>query len=349
MTSKKSDTPLGRAKSCCCLALPKSSTYLKLCPVCHRNYPLEAVTCELDGSRLHRVCVTAESPQIGQVVGGIELRTLVALGNSSEVWEGARRDDGRLVIVKLLHFQRHDMEAVCDLCSRFFREAAAVSAIGHPNIVTLLDHGLDPATGQAFLVFEHLTGETLVDASRRWRMPRDFSVALEVSIQITEGLRQVHQLGIIHRDLKPSNIFLSLGPAGVRVKILDFGLAKIRNTPHLATLTRDMAYGTPAYLSPEQARGEEPDEATDIYCLGVLMFELFTGKLPFTGKPMRLILAHLQKSPPDPILLQPELPPPLAQVILTCMAKDKKSRYHDMAQLQTALRACVLSTPVRQP
>ncbi len=266
-----------------------------------------------------------------------------------------RRSDSRRVILKLLRFLTDDLDAVRDLCSRFFREATAVSSIGHPNIVALLDHGLDTETGQAFLVFEHLSGETLISALRRWSMPRDLISGLDVAIQITEGMKQVHRLGIIHRDLKPANVFLETTPAGPRVKILDFGLAKIRNTPHLATLTREMMYGTPAYLSPEQARGEEPDEATDIYCLGVLMFELFTGKLPFNGKPMQLILAHLQKAPPDPHQIHPELSPELARLILKCMHKDKLQRYPDMAQLQVALQIIkdqhlqAATTSVEQP
>jgi len=326
--------------------LPEAPTYLKLCPVCHRNYPATVETCELDGNRLHRVCVAPCPPQIGQIVGDFELKSRVSPGTCSEVWEGLRKSDGLPVIVKLLRFHMYDMEAVADLCSRFFREAMAVSSIGHPNIVALLDHGLDSANGQAFLVFENLAGQTLVSALRQWQMPRDLMLGLEVAVQIAGGMAQVHKLGIIHRDLKPSNIFLETTPTGVRVKILDFGLAKIRNTPHLATLTRDMMYGTPAYMSPEQARGEEPDETTDIYCMGVMLYEMFTGKLPFGGKPMNLIQAHLQKTPPDPTSVAPGLPPDLAQIILTCMRKEKNKRFTNMSHLQDALRTV---TVVGQP
>lgn len=349
MTSKRPETPLGRARTCSKLAIPVPPTHLKLCPVCHRNYPPEAEACEVDGNRLHRVCLAPVLPQAGTIVGSFELQSRIAPGICSEVWDGVRRSDGRRVILKLLRFLTDDLEAVRDLCSRFFREATAVSAIGHPNIVALLDHGLDGETGQAFLVFEHLTGETLISALKQWSMPRDLMIGLDVAIQITEGMRQVHLLGIIHRDLKPANVFLEASPEGPRVKILDFGLAKIRNTPHLATLTREMMYGTPAYLSPEQARGEEPDEATDIYCMGVLMFELFTGKLPFNGKPMHMILAHMQKAPPDPARVHPGLSPELSRIILKCMQKEKSQRYPDMSQLQKALRDFAASTFGNQP
>ena len=339
MTPKKPEPPRGLARPCTQVTYPETTAYLGLCPVCHRNYPPGVATCEMDGNRLHRVCVAPGCPQTGQIVGDIELIIRIAPGSCSEVWEGLRSSDGRSVIIKLMRFHTHDMDAVADLCSRFFREAAAVSAIGHPNIVALLDHGLDPSSGQAFLVFEHLAGMTLVSAMRHWRMPRDLALGLNVAVQIAGGMTQVHRLGIIHRDLKPSNIFLESSPAGNRVKILDFGLAKIRNTPYLAALTRDMMYGTPAYLAPEQARGEDPDETTDIYSLGVLLYELFTGKLPFSGKPMNLIQAHLQKLPPDPTRIQPGLPPELARIILRCMEKDKSLRYQSMALLQEALLA----------
>ncbi len=337
MTSKRPDPPLGRARACTRLPSTGREEFLRLCPACHRTYPAGTINCELDGSRLHRVCVAPRCPQTGLALGGYELVARVAPGVCSEVWEGVRTTDGLPVILKLLRFLTGDMDAVRDLCSRFFREAAAVSAIGHPNIVRLLDHGLDPATGQAYLVFERLTGRTLVEAMRAWRMPRDLAAGLAVARQITAGMEQVHRMGVIHRDLKPSNIFLEDGNEGPRVKILDFGLAKIRNTKHLATLTRDMTYGTPAYLAPEQARGQEPDEAADLYALGVLLFELATGRLPFTGPPMSLIQAHLQKAPPDPCQLRSGLPPELGRLILKCLQKDKSRRYSDMGALGEAL------------
>ena len=349
MTSKRPDPPLGRARACTRLPAVGRDDYLRLCPACHRTYPAGTTHCEVDGGRLHRVCVAPQCPQTGLRLGGYELGDRVAPGVCSEVWAGIRLADGLPVILKLLRFVTGDMDAVRDLCSRFFREAAAVSAIGHPNIVRLLDHGLDPASGQAYLVFERLTGRTLVAAMRTWGMPRDLAAGLAVTRQIAAGMAQVHRLGILHRDLKPSNVFLEDGPDGPRVKILDFGLAKIRNTPHLATLTRDMTYGTPAYLAPEQARGEEPDETADIYALGVLLFELVTGRLPFTGTPMHLIQAHLQKAPPDPCQLRPDLPPELGRLILKCLRKDKSQRYADMGALGEALDAILGSLDAVPP
>jgi eukaryotic-like serine/threonine-protein kinase len=347
MNPKKPEPPFGKTRPCTRPPVAAAQPYLRLCPACHRAYPAEATRCELDDCRLHRVCFSPRGPQAGQVLGDFELVSRLALGASSEVWEGLRRADGLPVILKLLRFFTHDMDAVADLCSRFFREAAAVSAIGHPHIVRLLDHGLDTDTGQAYLVFERLSGRTMQEVLRGWRMPRDLGTGLDVARQIASGMEQVHRLGIIHRDLKPSNVFLEDTAAGPHVKILDFGLAKIRNTPHLATLTRDMMYGTPAYLAPEQARGEEPGEASDVYGLGVMLFEMFTGKLPFLGTPMQMIAAHLHKPPPDPLRLQPGLPRELGDLILRCLQKSASQRYPDMASLAASLAA--IPTPLPDP
>ncbi len=349
MSPKKPEPPFGKTRPCTRPPVAAAQPYLRLCPACHRTYPAGDAVCEQDGCRLHRVCFAPLGPQPGQVLGDFELVSRLSLGVSSEVWEGVRRADGYPVILKLLRFFTHDMDAVADLCSRFFREAAAVSAIGHPHIVSLLGHGLDTGTGQAYLVFERLAGRTLQEALRAWRMPRDLATGLDVARQIASGMEQVHRLGIIHRDLKPSNVFLEDTAAGPHVKILDFGLAKIRNTPHLATLTRDMMYGTPAYLAPEQARGEEPGEAADVYGLGVMLFEMFTGKLPFFGTPMQMIAAHLQKPPPDPRRHKPGLPRELSDLILRCLEKSGSRRYPDMASLGAALAAVPTPPPAPIP
>lgn len=339
MTEKKPDSQL---KCLSCLQTSSAAravpAYVRLCPSCHRLYDENVRFCEADESKLVRVNPRGQSMYENQCVKDYVLQKLIGIGCSSEVWMAVDRRSGRKVAIKLLRVYGQDPAAVLDSCIRFFREAKAVSALGHPNIIELLDHGLNAESGQAYQVFELLSGQPLAACIRQWRMPHDLASVLTVAIQVADGMARVHAAGILHRDLKPSNLYVVEKDGRLHVKILDFGLAKFRDTSTLVTITQNMAVGTPAYLSPEQAQGEALTEGSDIYNLGVVLFEMLTRKLPFRGQPMQLLQSHVSKPVPDPRTIAAWIPEELAQIVMTALEKESASRFPDMVRFASALR-----------
>lgn len=237
---------------------------------------------------------------IGQTLAGrFRLVELLGSGGMGEVYVAEHVTLGRRYAIKLLHAE---IEADPIVAERFRREAQATSRLDHPNIVTISDFG-KTESGQLYLVMEYIQGKNLYEVIEEFapgRLPLRRS--LNILAQVVRAVGAAHEAGVIHRDLKPDNTLLSLGPAGDDiVKILDFGLAKIVVEADLTALTKQgEVFGTPAYLSPEQALGVEIDHRTDIYSLGVMAYELCAGRLPFIAKSLpRLFIAH-QKEVPQP-------------------------------------------------
>ena len=218
---------------------------------------------------------------------------------------------GRPVALKFLPDEfANDRAAV----ERFRREARAVSALNHSNICTL--HDIDTSEGQPFLVMEFLEGETL--RQRIQKEPLSLEDLLNLSIQVAEALDTAHAGHVVHRDIKPANIFIT---ARGQIKIMDFGLAKIENArpvelgPDAPTIAMDLvtspgsAMGTVAYMSPEQARGEELDARTDLFSFGVVLYEMVTGKSPFQGTNTAVTFVAILHDPPVPVTkLRPDAP-----------------------------------------
>lgn len=279
---------------------------------------------------------------VGTVVGGrFRVQELLGEGASGEVYVAEHADLGRSYAIKVL---KETVEADGTMVERFRREARAAGRLDHPNIVYISDFGR-MEDGRLYLVMEYVPGVTLQDALKATpgrKMPR--SRALEILRQTAGALNAAHAANVVHRDIKPSNLLLSAAPGGGdRVKILDFGLAKIMIESELTALTgRGEMFGTPAYMSPEQARGDPIDAKTDLYALGILGFELLTGRLPFLSKSIpHMMLSHQRDPVPDPQSLlgpdEPPLPAELTAIILQCLAKEAGHRPRSAAVLVNAI------------
>ena len=229
---------------------------------------------------------------------------------------------------------------------RFRREAEIVTDLGHPNIVEVLDF-YETRDGRVCTVMEYLEGEDLAAVLKREGKLQPWQV-VEIATQVGSALRAVHEKGIVHRDLKPANIFISSGAAGgLRVKVLDFGISKIRDS---SSLTGDrMVLGTPHYMAPEQAEGKvgELDHRTDIFALGTLCYEMLSGRLPFEAPSLLGVIRKICDKPHPKLSSQmPGLGPDVDQVIDQALAKDKKERYPRADLFVVALKVALEASPI---
>jgi serine/threonine protein kinase len=255
-----------------------------------------------------------------------------------------RAEDLKLKREVALKFLPEDLTRDRAAVERFEREAQSAAAISHPNICTV--HEIGEFGSSPYIAMELLEGETL--KHRITNKPVALDTLLEWAIQITEGLNAAHVRGIVHRDLKPANLFITnIGQA----KILDFGLAKLHSERKSAvaaasetTMTAvetnpGHTMGTPAYMSPEQARGEQLDARTDLFSLGVVIYEMATGKLPFEGTGTAAVMASILRDIPEPaIRINPELPPELGRIISKALEKDRDLRYQSATELRGDLK-----------
>jgi serine/threonine-protein kinase len=239
------------------------------------------------------------------------------------------------VAVKILH---PSVGARADLVMRFRREAETIAALDHPNIVRIFDFQT-PEGEPAFLVMERLHGEPLGDTIVK---EGQFTAerAAFVASQVLSALSAAHAANVVHRDLKPDNVFL-INMSGLRdiVKLLDFGVAKLMNAPTDDKLTQTgSVLGTPAYMSPEQARGAGVDHRSDLYAVGCLMYEVLTGGAPFVAENYNALLFEIQKGVPTPLeVLRPDLDPALVSVITRAMAKNPSERFQTADAMENAL------------
>jgi serine/threonine-protein kinase len=275
----------------------------------------------------------ARPPQPGDLIDGrYELEELVGSGGMSSVFRARDLQLDRRVAVKILHeHYLSDPEYV----ARFRHEARAVAQLSHPNIVTVIDRGEDG--GRQYIVFEHVEGENLKElVARNGRLP--LRRALELALAVANGLGFAHEHGLVHRDVKPQNVLLSQEG---EVKVTDFGIARSLDVEHGVTQTGTVL-GTGEYLAPEQASGGRISPATDVYSLGVVLWELLAGDVPFSGKSfVAVALRHVNEPPPDLRQVRPDASPRLAAAVDRALAKDPSRRFPSMAALAAELRACL--------
>nr|WP_269205262.1 Stk1 family PASTA domain-containing Ser/Thr kinase [Motilibacter aurantiacus] len=274
--------------------------------------------------------------------GRYQLGELIGHGGMAEVHRALDVRLGRVVAVKML---RPDLARDPAFQTRFRREAQSAASLNHPAIVAVYDTGEDYVADARvpYIVMELVEGSTLREllASGRRLLPER---ALEIASGVLSALDYSHRHGIVHRDIKPANVMLT--PRG-DVKVMDFGIARsVAETS--ATMTQTSAViGTAQYLSPEQARGEHVDARTDLYSTGCLLFELLTGRPPFTGEsPVSVAYQHVREEPPVPSSFDPGIPPAADAVVLTALAKDREQRYQTAAQMKADVDRARAGGPV---
>jgi serine/threonine-protein kinase len=315
---------------------------MRECPRCGRCYPESVARCEGDQSAL-----TMFQPIPYVIDGKYRLDWLIGRGGMGAVYQATDLGLRRQVAIKVMKPELLTVEGALE---RFQREAQAAARLTHPNIIVVYEFGPLPG-GSAYLATELLRGESLHNELQQYHRLAPQQVAA-IMRQVGAALHVAHQAGIIHRDLKPANIMLcKTGDDEETVKLLDFGLAKLRVEPgELTELTRPgTAMGTVQYMSPEQARGEPVDARTDIFALGVIVYELLTGEHPFPGKTQMEILAAIQHLPPRSLRdVWPEAPETLEAVIVRCLAKKPDDRYPSVGAFSRELAQVLSEVVVRE-
>jgi serine/threonine-protein kinase len=278
--------------------------------------------------------------QVGDIVADkYRVEQLLAAGGMGLVVAARHETLGQAVAIKFL-LGEGDIESKAE---RFLREARAAARIESPRVCRVFDVGTLPS-GVPFMVMEHITGHDLAQELKA-RGPMPVAEAVDVMLQALEGLAEAHSVGIVHRDLKPSNLFLSIKPGRPReMKILDFGISKLAPNALAEDTEEDLTgtaamLGSPRYMSPEQIKSaKHVDARTDIWSMGVILYQLLDGKSPFSGTTMGETISKVLLHEPPPITsLRADVPPGLAQIIGRCLQRNRDQRYSNVAELALAL------------
>lgn len=283
-----------------------------------------------------------EDKFIGKTLpGGYYILDLISVGGMGRVYRAEQAALGRTVAVKIIHPHLLSDE---NSALRFMTEARAASQLNHPNSVAVFDFGRTE-DGQPYLVMEYLRGKDLALVAYE-DGPLPFQRIVGVLRQVLTALAEAHDLGIVHRDLKPENIIVEpQRRGGDHVKVVDFGLAKVQAKSAAPSVTSPgIVCGTPDYMAPEQGRGEMIDGRSDLYAVGVILFQLLTGRVPFEAEgPTQTVMMHLSVPTPDPRQVAPErnIPAALVEVVFKAMEKDPSRRYQDASEFAEALKVAL--------
>ncbi len=254
-----------------------------------------------------------------QEIGAYRIVSQLGRGGMATVYKAYHASLDRYVAIKVL---RSDLQSNPEFLARFKREAKIIAKLDHPHIIPVYD--IEEVEGALYLVMRFVEGLTLREALNRFKKPLSTPAMMHIMRPVTDALAYAHQKDILHRDVKPSNIMLG---SDDNVYLMDFGLA-LSGSEGASVASKGPVMGTPFYLSPEQAKGESLDQRTDLYSLGIVLYELLTAKLPFTGETYDAVVYHqLFTLPPLPSKINPLITPALEQVVLKALAKEKKDRF----------------------
>ena len=311
------------------------------CPTCKEIFPNGAF-CAKDGTALVE---REQTSLVGQVLADrYRIVRLLGEGGMGQVYEAQHLNINKRFAIKML---RPEVIGSTQSLQRFRQEAWAASSIGHENIVEIDDFATLPS-GQVYLAMEFLDGQSLAERIRDGA-PLQIEQAVAIMIAVAQGLAAAHDKGIVHRDMKPENVFLARKGGRVVAKILDFGIAKMTGGDEPSNLTRTGAiFGTPLYMSPEQAKGKPADGRADVYALGVILYELITGSVPFGGdSSVEILSQHIGAAPVRPTELAPQrgISPALEALVLRALEKEPEARFASMATLASELEAVAATLP----
>jgi serine/threonine protein kinase len=314
---------------------------MKKCPQCGKEFETTNTLCPFDGAVLKK----AENTLLGTTLADkYRIEERISEGGMGTVYRGTHVLMDKTVAVKVLH---PTLAADDKIVARFSREAKAASRISHPHALSVTDFG-ESDNGIVFLVMEYLSGQTLKDVIRQ-DGPLPLARAVEIMRQVSSALDAAHAQGVVHRDLKSDNIMLvDLDSHSDWAKVLDFGIAKIQEPlgQDPALTAPNLIIGTPQYMSPEQcSQAQDIDHRTDIYSLGVILFEMLSGHVPFSGEsPTAIMMKHLQEPPPSILDERDDLPEAVNLVISRAMAKLPSSRFQTPGLFAEALEAAASAT-----
>ncbi len=306
----------------------------KVCPACGTRYPVEFNVCPRDAAKLDDAPDDDDNLVGTTLAQTYTLVRLVGEGGMGRVYEARHtRIASKRFAIKLLH---PEYARNAEVLSRFQREAEAAASIESPYVADVYDVH-KTADGRPFIVAEFLEGRELAEyLGEHGKFDVPFSV--RIVRQVSLALIAAHEKGIVHRDMKPENVFLTGDMAAPIAKVIDFGISKIKDSGSSNLTKTGMIMGTPAYMAPEQARGEKVDLRVDVYAVGAILYNMLTGRRPFEkNDPTATITAVLLEEPERPCSLNPAIPQALELVIQRAMAKNASDRYQDLKELERDL------------
>jgi serine/threonine-protein kinase len=317
----------------------------KICPVCEQRALHEPRFCPNCAADLSEVETVVGDPYMGMVIEDrYALEECIGVGAMGRVYRATQTALNKNFAVKILHpHLTHDPESH----ERFAAEAQNAAGLSHPNVVSVVDYGRT-LSGVTYLVMEHIVGRSLEQILiEEHPLPR--ARLVDLTLQILSGLTEAHGMGILHRDLKPENILVqSLRTRGELLKVLDFGIAKLMDSPdntRPGLTSQGVVCGTPEFMSPEQARGKKLDGRSDLYAVGVILYQMITGRLPFAGdSAVELLHRHINEPPVHPAEVIGRDPEPLDELCMCALSKTPEGRFASASEFRNALVAVGRST-----